>query len=123
MQQLLIISDFVKKKYPKIKILGCKTIREKNGIPYSSRNFLLTDNEKNIAANVFNTLKKSKKKIIRNRRKLNNLKKDIMKRGVSKIDYIKVIDVNKIIKPLKKIKKYKIFIAYYLGATRLIDNI
>ena len=123
MQQLLIVKDFVKKRYPKIKVLGCKTVREKNGIPYSSRNFLLTNNERIIASNIFNTLKKNKNKIIKDKKKLNNLKKDIMKYGISKIDYIKIIDVNKIIKPFKKIKKYKIFIAYYLGTTRLIDNI
>ena len=43
--------------------------------------------------------------------------------GVRKIDYIEVLDVNKLIKPFKKKKKYKIFIAYFLGSTRLIDNI
>ena len=43
--------------------------------------------------------------------------------GINKIDYIKILDINKIIKPFKKVKKYKIFIAYYLGTTRLIDNI
>ena len=43
--------------------------------------------------------------------------------GVRKIDYIEVLDVNKLIKPFKKKRKYKIFIAYYLGSTRLIDNI
>ena len=43
--------------------------------------------------------------------------------GVRKIDYIEVLDVNKLIKPFKKRIKYKIFIAYYLGSTRLIDNI
>ena len=30
---------------------------------------------------------------------------------------------DKIIKPYKRDNKYKIFIAYYLGSTRLIDNI
>ena len=123
MQQLIIINDFVKKKYPRIKILGCKTIREKNGIPYSSRNLLLTNNEKIVAANVYNLLRKNKKKIIKNKRKLNNLKRDIMGYGINKIDYIKILDINKIIKPFKKVKKYKIFIAYYLGTIRLIDNI
>ena len=39
MQQLKIIEDFVKKNYIKIKVIGCKTIREKNGIAFSSRNF------------------------------------------------------------------------------------
>ena len=43
--------------------------------------------------------------------------------GVKKIDYIKIIDINKIIKPYRKKNKFKIFIAYYLGSIRLIDNI
>ena len=43
--------------------------------------------------------------------------------GVRKIDYIKILNINKLIKPFKKKIMYKIFIAYYLGATRLIDNI
>ena len=47
----------------------------------------------------------------------------IYKLGVKKIDYIKVLNINKIIKPFKKKKKYKIFIAYYLSSVRLIDNI
>ena len=43
--------------------------------------------------------------------------------GAKKIDYIKMLDVNKIIKPHKKNKKFRIFVAYYLKSTRLIDNI
>ena len=42
--------------------------------------------------------------------------------GVKKIDYIEILDINKIVKPYKKRENYKIFIAYYLGSTRLIDN-
>ena len=42
---------------------------------------------------------------------------------MNQIDYIKLLDVNRIIKPYKKKNEYKIFIAYYLGSTRLIDNI
>ena len=48
MQQLKIIEDFVKKNNIKIKVIGCKIIREKNGIAYSSRNFLLTVDEKEL---------------------------------------------------------------------------
>jgi len=35
MQQLKIIEHFIKKNYEKIKIIPCKTVREKNGIAYS----------------------------------------------------------------------------------------
>ena len=47
----------------------------------------------------------------------------ICKLGVKKIDYVEVLDVNKLTTPFKKKRKYKIFISYYLGSTRLIDNI
>ena len=43
--------------------------------------------------------------------------------GVNKIDYLEILNINKLIKPYKENSKYKIFIAYYLGNTRLIDNI
>ena len=51
------------------------------------------------------------------------LRNKIIKLGVQKVDYIKLLDVNKLIKPYKKNKKYRIFVAYYLRTTRLIDNI
>ena len=47
----------------------------------------------------------------------------IIELGATKIDYVKLLDINKLEKPYKKNKKYKIFIAYYLRSTRLIDNI
>ena len=40
MQQLIIIDDFIKKNHSKIKVIPCKTIREKNGI--SSKNNIIS---------------------------------------------------------------------------------
>ena len=54
---------------------------------------------------------------------LGKVKKKIFKFGVKRIDYIKLIDINKQTRPFKKNNKYKLFIAYYLGSVRLIDNI
>lgn len=123
MQQLKIIEDFVKKKHPKCKIVPCKTIREKNSIAYSSRNILLSTDQKEIASNVFNLIKKNKKNLINNKISVIKIKKIIYSMSVKKIDYIEILNINKIIKPFKKKIKYKIFFAYYLGSTRLIDNI
>ena len=123
MQQLKILEHFVKKNYEKIKIVGCKTVREKNGIAYSSRNFLLSSKEKKVASNVYKLLISKKKYLIKKKTTLNKIKKNLLKLGVRKIDYIKLLDINSLIKPYGIIKKYKIFIAYYLRTTRLIDNI
>jgi pantothenate synthetase len=54
---------------------------------------------------------------------LKKIKNKIFQFGVKKIDYIELLDINKQTKLLKKNKKYKLFVAYYLGSTRLIDNI
>jgi len=123
MQQLKIMEHYINKHFNKIKVVGCKTVREKGGIALSSRNFLLSDRQKEIGIKIFKYLSKNKKKLVKNSLLIKDAKKNILKFGATKIDYIKVLDVNKTIKPYKKIKKINIFIAYYLGSTRLIDNI
>jgi len=123
MQQLKIIEHFLKKNHPKTKVVSCKNIREKNGIPCSSRNNLLSKIEKKIASDVYNFLKRSKNNLIKKKINIRKINEEIYKLGVKKIDYIKLLDSNKLVKPYKRKKKYKIFIAYYLKSTRLIDNI
>jgi len=122
MQQLKIIENFVYKNYRNVKIVPCKTIREKNGIALSSRNLLLSSDEKIIASKVFKILKNNKLKLIKKIIDIKFIKKEIKKLGVKKIDYVELININKIIKPFKRKLRKKIFIAYYLGKTRLIDN-
>ena len=122
-QQLKIIQQFLIKNNIKTKIISCKTIRENNGIAYSSRNALLSMDEKEMASKVYKLLLIGKKKLVNNKITLTDIKNSLSKIGLSKIDYISLLDVNKIIKPYKRRKEYKLFIAYYIGKTRLIDNI
>ena len=123
MQQLKIVEEFLKKKRIKTKVIGCKTVRENNGIALSSRNLLLTSKEKNIASKIYKILFNNKEKLIKKKSLLKLIKIKILNLGVKKIDYLTILDINKVVKPFKKNKKYKIFIAYYLRSTRLIDNI
>ena len=123
MQQLKIIDDFVKKNKIETKIVECKTIRENNGIPCSSRNFLLSPKDKIIASKIYKLIIKEKNNLIKKKISLKVLKKKISILRVNKIDYLQMLDVNKLTKPFIRKKRYKIFIAYYLGSTRLIDNI
>jgi len=123
MQQLKILEHFVKKKYSEIKIIGCKTIREKNGVAYSSRNVLLNTNEKKTAGKIYNFVLNKKKYLIRKKISIHDIKNKIMRLGASEIDYIKVLDINKLVDKNTRSKKIKIFIAYYLRSTRLIDNV
>ena len=123
MQQLKIIDDFVKENHSETKVIPCKTIREKSGVAFSSRNYLLSVKEKIIASKIFKLLINKKQNLVKNKSSLKILKRMIYNLGVKKIDYIEVLDINKLTIPFIKKRKYKIFIAYYLGSTRLIDNI
>jgi pantoate--beta-alanine ligase len=123
MQQLKIIEEFINKNQINTKIIGCKTIREENGVACSSRNFLLSTNDFIIASRVYKLLYKRKKLLIMKKNILKKIKNEIFQFGVKKIDYLKLIDINKQTRPFKKSKKYKLFVAYYIGSTRLIDNI
>ena len=123
MQQLKIMEHFINKNHYKTKVVMCKTIREKNGLALSSRNFLLTKKEKKIGAKIYRLLLNKKDKLVKNKISLRQIKQKIYILGAKKIDYIKLLNINKVIKPYKKGNKYKIFISYYLGSVRLIDNI
>tara|TARA_Y100000590_G_scaffold445484_1_gene577730 strand:+ start:3296 stop:4105 length:810 start_codon:yes stop_codon:yes gene_type:complete len=123
MQQLKIIDDFVRKNHKNTKVIGCKTIREKNGVACSSRNFLLSSKQKIVASKIYKLLVSQKPNLIKNKLRLTKIEKKIKQFGVSKIEYIQIFDINKLIKPYIKSNKYRIFISYYLGSIRLIDNI
>ena len=67
-QQLKIIEDFIKKNYPMCKVVPCKTIREKNGIACSSRNYLLSNREKKVASKIFKLIKNKKEKLVKKKK-------------------------------------------------------
>ena len=123
MQQFILIEDFFKKNKIKTKVIGCKIIRQKNGVAFSSRNLLLNKNDQRIASKIYKILKKSKKKILKQMVLIKNIKYKIFNLGIKRIDYLKVLDINKITKPYNKNANKKIFIAYYINSVRLIDNI
>ena len=123
MQQLKILESYISKKYSKIHVVGCETVRENSGIAISSRNLLLTSKQKIKASKVYKLIKKNKNNLINGKLNNINIKKKILKLGITKIDYIKILDINKIIKPYKRKNNFKVFIAFYLNKIRLIDNI
>mgnify|MGYP001288147306 FL=1 len=118
-QQLIVISKHINKNKIGTKIINGKTIREHDGIACSTRNRILTKRQLQIASNIHKILKKNKSLAIRNTRLL---RKKCLEAGVNKIDYIEAYNTKTLTKP-KSGKKYRVFIAFYLGKTRLIDNI
>ena len=125
LQQLYLINMHILKRKINTKIIHCKTIREKNGIACSTRNNNLNRNQFKIASNAIKYLK-NKKKLIKkdlSNFKFLNIKKDLINIGLTKIDYIELYNLKTFKRPKNKREKFKIFIAFYLNKTRLIDNI
>ena len=73
-----------------------------------------------IASKVFSYLKKNKKspKILKHK-----FSPTIYRLGISKIEYLEILNLKTLKKPKKINEKFNIFVAYYIGKIRLIDNI
>jgi len=123
-QQLYLVKNFLKKKY-KTKIISCRTIRGKNKIALSSRNFLLNSSSLNLAGKIYKKLKNIKKKI-NNKNDISDYlmysKKKLEMSLKIKIDYLELRNI-KNLKISKTKNNSRLFIAYYLNNVRLIDNL
>ena len=54
---------------------------------------------------------------------INKFKKNVLKLGADKIDYLENYNIKKMVKEMNINKNTKLFIAYFIGKVRLIDNI
>ena len=123
-QQFFLVKNFIEKNY-KTRVYVCKTIRDSNMIALSSRNSLLNKINFNILGSITNELLDLKKIIYQNRYKSQKLLRSIKKRLVVKygvkIEYLECRDITGLKKNVHG-ASFKLFVAYYLDNTRLIDN-
>lgn len=109
-----------------IEIIGCPIIREKDGLAKSSRNTYLTIEERKAATIINKTLNEAKKLIVEGEKNseniINFIKNEITLEPLAKIDYIDIVDINRL-EDIKTIEhEVLVAIAVFIGKTRLIDN-
>ncbi len=126
-QQLQIIRKMAEKYHFPITIVGCPTYREKNGLAMSSRNKLLSKEEKKSASIIYQTLNDVIKK--KNSKSVREIKewvsKQFKKQPHFDLEYFTIAD-EKTLKNVSKIsqkKHLRAFIAVSVNGIRLIDNI
>ncbi|MCX7957144.1 MAG: pantoate--beta-alanine ligase [Endomicrobia bacterium] len=135
-QQLKIIQKMVEDLNFNVEIIPVATVREDDGLAYSSRNLYLSKEQRALANSIYKSLLFCRDLILK--RKFKSLKKciseskkylNILLRDVEHyIQYFEIyndelLPVSDDITKLPKNKKIRIFAAVYIGKTRLIDNV
>ena len=125
-QQLRVIQLLNSQLELGIEIIGCRTVRENDGLAMSSRNLMLNKEERKAATLIYETLEKLS--IREGQRNIDQMKaffvKNIAKEKCLKLEYFFVADPKELI-PVKEIKPNKdfwLYVSVYAGKTRLIDN-
>jgi len=126
-QQSLIIRKMVADLNFETEIIVAPIIREKDGLAMSSRNKFLSPAQRKDALIIFNSLKMAEKMISGGEQVANIIKQAIHdnfhKVASAKIDYISIVDFEKLNAVETITGNTLIAIAAYFGETRLIDNI
>jgi len=108
----------------KTKLYSCKTIRDKNFVALSSRNFLLSNKNLKKAGIIAKNLINFKKNMGRsniNNKYIFQKKNELNNKFNIKIEYLEARNPENL-NIYYKAKKFKLFIAYYIDGIRLIDN-
>lgn len=126
-QQLRVIQKLVEITKQPVKVVGCTTEREENGLAKSSRNELLTEEQKQSAAIIYRALQIAKTNI--NKWTIPEIKAEVNRIFAANpafdLEYFEIADVEDLI-PAQIIKKntpYRAFIAAFVNKVRLIDNL
>ena len=121
-QQLYLIKKHIEKNRLNIKVVPCKTIRDKNFIAYSSRLRKLNRYQNLNLIKIIKVLRNYKNNLIckKTSYNFNKIKRDLLYAGAKKVDYIELIDLKTLKKPKRNV--YNLFFAFYIGKIRFIDN-
>ena len=122
-QQIIVIKKLIKIYNYKINVISSPTIRDRNGLALSSRNNLLSEQEKIYASDIYKSLLLSEKLVKKNVSidKITDEIHELFEESPIKIEYFTIRDL----KTLQHVNDSDLiaFIAGYLGNVRLIDNI
>jgi len=129
LQQYLVVKRIVIELFFRLEVVGVPTAREENGLAHSSRNFLLTDQQKSKASIFYQTLKEAKENLLRGmsvKECKNLVSKTFEKRNLdTELEYFEIVDSDSMEKlnNIDESKNISLCIAGFVGQVRLIDNI
>lgn len=127
-QQVMIIKSLVKQLKYDLEIIVCPTLREPDGLAMSSRNTLLSEEERK-AASLIPALMQRARTLKQEGSDVENIKLEVMselaKNPIYRPDYFAVCDGDTLeeVNSFKESSKPVALIACFVGKIRLIDNL
>jgi len=126
-QQVLIVKKLVEKHELETTIVMCPILREKNGLAMSSRNQRLTIEEREKASIIYKTLLQAKELFQKSdfQRTYGFVEQTFRSEKLIKLEYFCIAESKTLLEITEKsqTKKYRAFIAVFIGNVRLIDTI
>ncbi|QDD13192.1 pantoate--beta-alanine ligase [Candidatus Methylopumilus rimovensis] len=125
-QQLFLIKELVKQLNYPIHIIAIDTVRDKNGLAMSSRNILLSEEDRKRAPQLFELLNVMKDKVMQKKLSFKEIEEDadrLLNASGWIVDYLTIRSAESLKTPVHDEKQLVILGAATLGSVRLIDNI
>ena len=123
-QQLVIIRRMVRDLNFKIDIIGVPTVREEDGLAYSSRNQYLNLEERKQASVLHKALQAAANAHRKSADDIIALARNVINEApLARIDYVELVDAETL-RPVRMVGSNSVLVlAVFFGKTRLIDNI
>lgn len=126
-QQLCVIRRMVRDLHLPVKIVGCPTVREEDGLAMSSRNAYLSPGERAAAPNLYRGLTMARQCFSEGITAPGRLKqaarRPIRKIPGLRLEYLELVDPETLEPVRRAAPESRMLLAARLGSTRLIDNI
>ena len=125
-QQLFLIKALVKQVNYPIEIVGIDTVRDHDGLAKSSRNILLSQEDRKKAPQLFEQLNTMKEKVIQKTSSFKEIEAhalSVLNTSGWSVDYLSIRSAQSLENPVHDENQIVILGAATLGSVRLIDNI
>jgi pantoate--beta-alanine ligase len=125
-QQLVIVRRLVQDLCMPIAVLAGATVRDHDGLAFSSRNRYLSARERNVAPRLRDALHVARKALLEGERNYDALQlaglRDLQKAGFAP-DYFSIRQAADLLPPREDTREVVVLAAGRLGTTRLLDNV
>jgi pantoate--beta-alanine ligase len=126
-QQLQVVRRLVRDLSLPVEVVGCPTVRDRDGLALSSRNVNLSPTERAAAPVLHRALQAGAALVRAGERDLGAVR-DVMAGVIAAeplvaVEYVEVVDAETLRAPLRVSGRLRLLVAARLGRTRLIDNL